>query len=750
MQREFVWKANSISETSMRKIMGHIGKLLACVAVLLPAAWNAACAAPLLQVVPLGVEGGNWAWRVDIDPDEALAGGSTPVFAELGFKLTGAPLLSAEIISPNVFDTPNPGNVVFGWETLTDVDPGPGENLKPVGLQVNTAADEIFAAYGSDFISGATPFLKILTEGPMTSQTTTIQWLGAYSGNGRIAQLTGGGTTSTNFDTFAGTATQTLPSDIRNWINPAGGNFATLGDWNPSETPGATHGAAFNLGGNYTVQFSSDVTNRRLQIGNDDVTFSLDGHGYTLTSNVVSEPSVTVGTAVNEDAHLTLLNGTLSSVDAVIGDGANSSGHVVVGGGATWVNLGNILIARQGSGSLTIQQDGVADVTQDVVLYPGGVLKLQQGGALFTEGVTFQGGGQFDWTGGWLRLTGNSGLTVGAAGFFGPTLLLDPNRTLWVDSTLTIETGAMLVSTNQLKAGMTEVTSDGQLFAHGGLNAGSANVATGGQLFLGGSTQDFGAGLTNHGDTVFTQTTMVDGPVTNAIGGIITAIGDVTFNDLVDGPGGFFGAGTITFEGGMSPGASPASVHIESDVVFGANATLSIELGGTELGMQYDSLQVGGTAMLDGMLAVSLMNDFIPSVGATFDILAAASGISGTFVDLMLPELAANLKWEITYDENSLLLAVVDLLPGDFNVDGVVDAADHVVWRKGVGIAPTSENYNLWRTNFGRTVSDGYASNATVPEPAAALCLVPGAALGCWRRRRLASRDPKLIACDTR
>ena len=29
-----------------------------------------------------------------------------------------------------------------------------------------------------------------------------------------------------------------------------------------------------------------------------------------------------------------------------------------------------------------------------------------------------------------------------------------------------------------------------------------------------------------------------------------------------------------------------------------------------------------------------------------------------------------------------------------------------VVWRKGVGIAPTQENYNLWRANFGNTVAN--------------------------------------------
>jgi hypothetical protein len=38
--------------------------------------------------------------------------------------------------------------------------------------------------------------------------------------------------------------------------------------------------------------------------------------------------------------------------------------------------------------------------------------------------------------------------------------------------------------------------------------------------------------------------------------------------------------------------------------------------------------------------------------------------------------------------------------PGDFNLDGVVDGADYVKWRKSDN---TPANYDLWRANFGNT-----------------------------------------------
>jgi probable HAF family extracellular repeat protein len=57
-------------------------------------------------------------------------------------------------------------------------------------------------------------------------------------------------------------------------------------------------------------------------------------------------------------------------------------------------------------------------------------------------------------------------------------------------------------------------------------------------------------------------------------------------------------------------------------------------------------------------------------------------------------------------------------LPGDFNFDGNVDAADYVNWRKNRGGIYTQNDYNTWRSNFGRTSGSGLApSENPVPEP---------------------------------
>jgi hypothetical protein len=95
-------------------------------------------------------------------------------------------------------------------------------------------------------------------------------------------------------------------------------------------------------------------------------------------------------------------------------------------------------------------------------------------------------------------------------------------------------------------------------------------------------------------------------------------------------------------------------------------------------------------------------------------------------------------RWEQFAFRNEDLVfslgATIPKLPGDFNDDGAVDAADYVVWRKGLGTAYTQDDYNIWRSNFGRTWLAGGASatisadrdSSTIPEPATLVTFLVG------------------------
>ena len=93
-------------------------------------------------------------------------------------------------------------------------------------------------------------------------------------------------------------------------------------------------------------------------------------------------------------------------------------------------------------------------------------------------------------------------------------------------------------------------------------------------------------------------------------------------------------------------------------------------------------------------------------------------------------------------DGNDMLTAAADInraafLPGDFNHDDRVDAADYVIWRNNAG---TTQDYQLWRGGFGATFSGpGSAVGTTsVPEPVSLLIVgtIVGPLTFTLRRRR--------------
>jgi hypothetical protein len=87
--------------------------------------------------------------------------------------------------------------------------------------------------------------------------------------------------------------------------------------------------------------------------------------------------------------------------------------------------------------------------------------------------------------------------------------------------------------------------------------------------------------------------------------------------------------------------------------------------------------------------------------------------------------------------------ALAELVPGDFNQNGEVDAADYVVWREtlnqtGSGLAADANNdmivdvadYNIWRAHYGATAASTSALQpTTIPEPQAGLLMLLASAI---------------------
>jgi T5SS/PEP-CTERM-associated repeat protein len=198
-------------------------------------------------------------------------------------------------------------------------------------------------------------------------------------------------------------------------------------------------------------------------------------------------------------------------------------------------------------------------------------------------------------------------------------------------------------------------------------------------------------------------------------GGRVTVGGHVEIYSLgiVAGDGGTIVGDVLNITGVVAPGVLTIDGDYTQEI-----GSLLIDLAGTTPGAEYDRLIVTGDAALGGWLEVSLIDEFMPSIGSSFDILDSAS-TSRAFTHLLLPPLASG-SWDTRQLYTTGVISVIETT-GDYNDDGVVDSADYVVWRKDP--SRLQSEYDAWRANFGRTttIASGSEFGATVPEPASPL-----------------------------
>jgi hypothetical protein len=208
----------------------------------------------------------------------------------------------------------------------------------------------------------------------------------------------------------------------------------------------------------------------------------------------------------------------------------------------------------------------------------------------------------------------------------------------------------------------------------------------------------------------------------------------------------------VTVSGGVTS-AVGETFTITGDLTLSAGSTLELDLGTPD---ESDLLSITGNLIAGGTLRVSLDNTVpAPAEGNVFNLLDFASA-SGSFNALNLPLLTPGLAWNTSKLLTTGELTVVASagLPGDYNGNGVVDAADYTVWRDRLGQSialpntdpndtdnmVTQAEYNFWKSRFGATSGSGAAAlsaSQTVPEPGTwALTMLAGCLLAAVGRRR--------------
>jgi uncharacterized protein YjbI with pentapeptide repeats len=142
-----------------------------------------------------------------------------------------------------------------------------------------------------------------------------------------------------------------------------------------------------------------------------------------------------------------------------------------------------------------------------------------------------------------------------------------------------------------------------------------------------------------------------------------------------------------------------------------------------------------------GTLELTFAPEVSPAtqIGRTIDLFDWA-GVTPTGTFTITSPYSWNLSNLYTTGEVTLT-AVPGIVPGDYNGNGTIDAADYVVWRKNGG---TQAAYSIWRTNFGQpsgasTNMDGTpTSQSAVPECSSELLLLLGATLVALKGHRSA------------
>jgi hypothetical protein len=189
------------------------------------------------------------------------------------------------------------------------------------------------------------------------------------------------------------------------------------------------------------------------------------------------------------------------------------------------------------------------------------------------------------------------------------------------------------------------------------------------------------------------------------------------------------------YDGGYSP---TIPITIDQYLATDATGVLRMEFEADDWGSTI-SFQSGIPVTLGGALELAFASGTSLSnqIGRTFDVFdwtgvspTGAFGVNSPFV------------WDVSklYTAGEVTFLAAAGIPGDFNNDNSVNAADFVLWRKGVGTIYTQAAYDVWRSHFGQVFTGGSGSradtHAAVPEPAvltlvlAVLLMTP-----CWSRR---------------
>jgi T5SS/PEP-CTERM-associated repeat protein len=492
---------------------------------------------------------------------------------------------------------------------------------------------------------------------------------------------------------------------------------------------------------------------------------------------------------------LQLDNGSLfTSGQTQFGTTPTGIGTGLVTGFRTSWTMGTTDVGLAGIGRLNIEQGAVAETTRmaiGVQTGSNGAVRVGAGSTLQVRGPLAVGAGGPFGAGGVLEILDgaivNAALTTNTIGRNGRVLMdggLLRLSTLMNDGLISgsgevqVAVTTTLSQTGRLEAGQGDhllisgggnpIQNFGVISADGGeieilraVNNGSQGSLIRGEVTLRDGTIRAGASIAEGSPPQFTNTgllaaiagenhfygrvQMPTSAPTSSAEIAITNNSTIIFHD------------DVTLQGGMFTVFAGSKATLLGNLALMSGSLLLADISGSSIDSEYGEIEVVGNVSLGGSIRAAVSDGYTPAAGDSFPIIKALGGVTGTLSLSDMPPLPDRLMWDLDVTANQVALNVVQAPPGDYNIDGVVDAADYIVWRKtqgqtGAGLAADGNNdgvvdaadYSFWRSNFGSLVGDGSASGpvataltASVPEPSTLMLLNLAAlasALGVRRR----------------
>lgn len=483
---------------------------------------------------------------------------------------------------------------------------------------------------------------------------------------------------------------------------------------------------------------------------------------------VMADETIVVGRQGN--GYMAITDGatlwpTDSSADLCIAEGIGSIGEVLVSGASTFVSIDDdVIVGDLGAGRLDIKDDALFRTTDSSSVF---IIGDQA-----PTSSSIPGSGVVNVDGPFTTLQLGDDLIVGRDGTHGNGIgelnistgaLVDANT--YSSSLATVGTlGKVTLSGGTLDVTALEVS--GYLGGSGVVRGDVDVLATGDVEADAGDLLDFHDEFTNAGAVTITdgEIRLLDVATTDVTGRYTLEDGVLRFSQAHTNDGVLVSAeGTNNIHGEILNNGNVVvaseSVAVFNDAYTDAGTTTVLARGNAlflsdltftsaalELGLSAeDGVNTSAQMEVAGALAIedstTLVLDFDPNLALsssqTIELIYADGGITGQFVPPVFPNIQG-VEFGLLYEPNSVVLGILvdpgTLLDGDFNNDGIVDAADYTVWRDNPGGIYGPEDYLAWRNNYGR-VSTPAASQAAVPEPAG-LALLALLGLCAGRRRR--------------